>query len=64
MICIGSAAITMMKSDPMTAFKYIERELGAINTAGKKKFGEAKWTNFKLTDEEVNYVIDKLNAFK
>ena len=46
-----AAAITMMKSDPMTSLRYMEREFDSINANGLKKFGNA-WKPMSLTEAE------------
>lgn len=46
-----AAAITMIKSDPETALRYVVRNIDDMNAAGKKKFGN-KWKDFELTDAE------------
>lgn len=46
-----AAAITMIKSDPETALRYVVRNIDDMNAAGKKKFG-SKWKDFELTDAE------------
>lgn len=47
-----AAAMTLLRNDPMSALRYIQRDIDALNTQGAKKFGK-KWKDFKLTDEEV-----------
>ena len=46
-----AAAITLMKGDPVTALKYVTRELDALNAKGREQYKD-KWTDFKLTDAE------------
>lgn len=46
-----AAAITLMRNDPMTALRYADKELDALNKEGAKKF--KNWTDFKLTDDEI-----------
>ena len=48
-----AAAISMMKSDPETALRYVVRNIDDMNAAGQKKFGKA-WKDFVLTDAETN----------
>lgn len=52
-----AAAITMMKADPMTALRYMEREIDTLNTSGAEKFG-TKWKDFELTDDEIKAFSD------
>ncbi len=47
-----SAAITLLHNEPMAAFRYIQRDIDALNADGLKKFGK-KWKDFSLTDEEI-----------
>lgn len=47
-----AAVLAMTKDDPLAAMHYAEKEIDAINRAGKEKFGN-KWKDFKLTDEEM-----------
>ena len=47
-----AAAITMIKSDPETALRYVVRNIDDMNEAGKKKLGN-KWKDFELTDAEM-----------
>lgn len=47
-----AAAMTLLRNDPMSALRYIQRDIDALNTQGAKKYGK-KWKDFKLTDEEV-----------
>lgn len=46
-----AAAITMMQNDPVTALKYVIREMDTLNQKGKEKFGD-KWNDFELTESE------------
>lgn len=47
-----AAAITLMHSDPMTALRYMEREIDSLNKNGLAKYGK-KWKDFSLTDDEI-----------
>lgn len=47
-----ATVINLMHNEPMTALKYLEKELDAVNTAGKAKF-KGKWKDFTLTDDEI-----------
>lgn len=47
-----AAAITMMKNDPMTALRFMERQLDSVNATGVKKFGK-DWKPFELSEDEV-----------
>lgn len=46
-----AAAIALLKNDPATAMRYLQRDLDKLNEAGLKKFKD-KWKDFNLTDEE------------
>ena len=47
-----AAAITLMKGDPVTALKYVTREIDSLNAKGREKYKD-KWIDFKLTDAEI-----------
>lgn len=46
-----AAVITLLRSNPIMAMKYVERQIDTLNTKGREKFGE-KWTDFELTESE------------
>ena len=47
-----AAAMTIMRGDPMTALRYAQKEIDALNTQGAKKYGK-KWKELSLTDDEI-----------
>lgn len=46
-----ASILAMMKSDPLTALYYAQKEIDALNTSGAKQYGK-KWKNFELTPAE------------
>lgn len=52
-----SAAITLMQNDPMTAMRYMQKEIDTLNRTGANKYGK-KWSELALTSDE----IDKFNG--
>lgn len=54
-----AAAITMMKNDPVTALRFIERKINKMNKEGLERFG-GRWKDFSLTDAEKDSIL-KLN---
>lgn len=46
-----ASIISMMKSDPLTALAYLEKEIAELNADGQSKYGK-KWKDFELTDAE------------
>lgn len=46
-----AAAITLMNNDPITALKYVVREIDNLNAKGREKFKD-KWKDFELTEAE------------
>lgn len=46
-----AAAISLMQNDPMTAFRFIQRDIDKLNEQGLKRY-KGKWKDFNLTDEE------------
>lgn len=48
-----AAAINLMHNDPMTALRYMQKEIDKVNEQGRKQF-KKKWTDFELTNEEID----------
>lgn len=46
-----AAAITMLQNEPMSAMRYMEKQLDKMNTAGRGKY--KNWQDFELTEDEI-----------
>lgn len=47
-----AAAITLMHEDPMTALRYLQKQMDSINTEGRQKY-KKKWHDLELTEDEI-----------
>ena len=47
-----AAKMTIVQNNPEVAKTYLQRQIDALNTAGKSKF-KNRWVDFKLTEDEI-----------